>query len=309
MKSDESRFLPITGTFLDEITYDIVPSNWTEEDWDKEFATMKDVGIDTVILIRCGLKERLAYPSEVISKHVKTLPVYFDYVKLFLSLSGKYGLKFFFGLYDSGWYWLRHDWKKEVEINLEVVKEFLDNYGDSPAFAGWYLPHETHNTSLRIIDINLALAEAAKKERDLPVLMSPYYGGKKFLGESRGYSLEEHIRQWDEIFSRLKGLVDYVAFQDGTVDFLELEDFTRETAKVARSHGIEFWANVETFSRDMPVKFPPIDFRKLLYKIEVASRYASKLITFEFSHFLSPNSIFPSAKNLFKHYERYILGR
>jgi hypothetical protein len=55
----------------------------------------------------------------------------------------------------------------------------------------------------------------------------------------------------------------------------------------------------------MPIKFPPIDFRELHKKLQVASRYASKAITFEFSHFMSPNSCYPAAANLYKRYREH----
>ena len=38
---------PITGTFIDEITYDIPSSNWTKEQWSKDFDNMLDLGIDS----------------------------------------------------------------------------------------------------------------------------------------------------------------------------------------------------------------------------------------------------------------------
>ena len=48
--------LPITGTFLDEISHDIPHQNWGEKEWDLDFRYMKAMGIDTVILIRSGYR-------------------------------------------------------------------------------------------------------------------------------------------------------------------------------------------------------------------------------------------------------------
>lgn len=45
--------MQITGTFLDEISHDIPHQNWGRAEWDRDLASMKSVGIDTVILIRC----------------------------------------------------------------------------------------------------------------------------------------------------------------------------------------------------------------------------------------------------------------
>ena len=55
--------LPITGTFLDEISHDIPHQNWGEREWDRDFRYMKAMGIDTVIDIRCGYRKFITYPS------------------------------------------------------------------------------------------------------------------------------------------------------------------------------------------------------------------------------------------------------
>ena len=55
--------LPITGTFLDEISHDIPHQNWGEKEWDQDFMNMKAIGIDTVIVIRSGYRKFITYPS------------------------------------------------------------------------------------------------------------------------------------------------------------------------------------------------------------------------------------------------------
>jgi hypothetical protein len=150
------------------------------------------------------------------------------------------------------------------------------------------------------------LARHVKGLKDVPVLMSPYVRGRKQFGD-RPITPEEHERDWDEIFGILKGFVDIVAFQDGQVDFYELPTFMEINNRLARKHGLRPWSNVESFERGMPINFLPIDWRNLIYKVEVAEQAnVEKLITFEFSHFMSPNSMWPSAHNLFKRYKEYI---
>jgi hypothetical protein len=55
--------------------------------------------------------------------------------------------------------------------------------------------------------------------------------------------------------------------------------------------------------------FFPIPFDMLRRKIEIAEKHVEKCITFEFSHFLSPQSIYPSAKNLHGLYTTYYKAR
>lgn len=306
----------ITGTFLDEVTYDIASSNWGEAEWAREFDTMQAAGIDTVIVIRAGLGERLATPSRAVSATMPTLPVYQDMVELFLRLADRHRMRLFLGLYDSNYYWYRNDWQKEVEINRAFIREMWDRFGGSSAFGGWYLPHETADTGYRIIDIHTSLAEEIRKVSSNPILISPYFMGRldpyqvfAFGQRARPRTVEEHVRQWSEIFGRLEGLVDYCAFQDGTAEFLGLQELVGAMSEIARQHKIELWSNLETFDRDVPIKFPPIDWRKLVFKLEAVQPYVEKIITFEFSHFLSPNSIWPSARLLFERYREFLAAK
>ena len=113
-------------------------------------------------------------------------------------------------------------------------------------------------------------------------------------------------REWGEIFHGLQGAVDAVAFQDGHIDYTELDAFFTVNKKLAGDYGLQCWTNAESFDRDMPIKFLPIKFEKLLLKLEAAKRCGyDKAITFEFSHFMSPQSMYPSAHHLYNRYMEY----
>ena len=81
--------MKITGTFLDEISYDIPHQNWGEKEWDADVRSMASIGIDTVILIRCGLRRYMAFPSEVLKKRMNALEPYCDLTAMFLRLAEK----------------------------------------------------------------------------------------------------------------------------------------------------------------------------------------------------------------------------
>lgn len=312
MRRAPVTYQSITGTFLDEMTHDIPSQNWGTAEWAREFDTFVEAGIDTVIVIRTGYAEKLACPSTTVSSRREMLPVYVDLVRLFLDLAAERGIALYLGLYDSGYYWHRNDWTSEVDINRAFLHEMYETYGSSPAFRGWYLPHETPDSSLRIIDINTALATEIRGISDLPILVSPFFHARADMASGergRARTPEEHARIWSEIFASYAGLVDYCAFQDGTADLLVLEAVTAATAEEARKHGIALWSNLESFDRDMPIKFPPIDWRKLAHKLDVVQPYASKVITFEFSHFMSPNSMWEPARNLYNRYREHIATR
>ena len=94
--------LKITATFIDEITGDIPHQNWLADDWDKDFAAMKAVGIDSVTMIRCGHGRWITHPSKVLEKEVNAYTPVKDLTKLFLDLAEKHGMKFHFANYNGG---------------------------------------------------------------------------------------------------------------------------------------------------------------------------------------------------------------
>ena len=115
--------LRITGTFLDEISHDIPHQNWGLKEWDQDFRYMKAMGIDTVIVIRCGYRKFITYPSAYLMKKHNCYMPSVDLIEMYLSLADKYGMKFYFGLYDSGHYWETGDMSWEMEDNKYVIEE------------------------------------------------------------------------------------------------------------------------------------------------------------------------------------------
>ena len=83
--------------------------------------------------------------------------------------------------------------------------------------------------------------------------------------------------------------MDIVAFQDGQVGYDELSDYLNINKSLADEFGIESWSNVESFDRDMPIKFPPIPFKNLRYKMEQAAKAGIEhMITFRYFSFYEP---------------------
>ncbi|MCC6546032.1 DUF4434 domain-containing protein, partial [Candidatus Sumerlaeota bacterium] len=204
----------ITGTFLDEITHDIPSANWGPEEWAVDFAAMQRAGIDTVILIRAGYRDRATFDSKVLRKHHRHLLLENDQVDMFLNLSTQFGMKFFFGTYDSGEYWHGGQHQREIDINREFCDEVWSRYGHHKSFQGWYISHEINAFDEGVMKVYETLANHLRGLQKLPILISPYIRGIKQFPDS-AISLKEHEREWESVFARIKGLVDIVAFQDG----------------------------------------------------------------------------------------------
>jgi len=208
---------------------------------------------------------------------------------------------------DSGVFWHTGQYQQEIDLNLAFVDEVWAKYGHHPAFAGWYISHEINTFNDGVMRVYEQLARHLKALQPLPVLISPYVRGTKQFQDA--ITLKEHEQEWEQVFSRIQGLVDMVAFQDGQVDYHDLPEYLALTGQLARKYGLTCWSNVESFDRDMPIKFPPIAWPKLRFKLEAARQAGvDKLITFEFSHFLSPHSIYPSAHHLHDRYREWLFS-
>lgn len=313
--------MKLKATFLDEISHDIPHQNWGVEEWNKDFAYMKEVGIEMVVLIRSGYKRWQTFPSSVltVAEHCFEPPV--DLVEMFLLLSDQYNMQFFFGLYDSGRYWMDPDfwtdgnYEKEVDVNMRLIDEVWKKYGHHPSFSGWYLSQECSRNNGKIVEMFSTLGKYCKLvSGGLPILISPYIDGKKnisqYIAETNkceGVTVSDHEAEWEQIFQGIQGAVDIVAFQDGHVDYDELIDFLRVNKKLCDKYGMQCWTNSETFDRDMPIKFLPIKWEKLRMKLLLAAEAGiENAITFEFSHFMSPQSAYLQAGHLYNRYREYI---
>lgn len=309
----KAQGLKITGTFLDEISHDIPHQNWGEKEWDQDFQHMKHIGIDTVIMIRSGYRKFITFPSEYLLKQGCYMPS-MDLVDLFLRLAQKYDMKFWFGLYDSGHYWDTRDMSKEVEHNMYVIEEVWNKYGTKyNSFGGWYISTEISRNTKGAINAFYRMGKQCKDVSEgLPTFISPWIDGKKAIMGTNlktredAVSVQQHEEEWNEIFHGIHEVVDACAFQDGHIDYDELDAFFTVNKKLADKYGMQCWTNAETFDRDMPIRFLPIKFDKLRMKLEAAKRAGyDKAITFEFSHFMSPQSSYQQAGHLYNRYREY----
>ena len=297
----------MTGTFLDAVVADIPSNNWGPEEWAADFDAMKAVGIDTVILIRTGWRDRTCFDSPALRRYYDLIAPREDLLSLFLDQAQRCGMDFWFGGFDSQqWQGDLAAAQHELDANIALADEVMARHGDHPALKGWYITHEIGSFHEGAVTIYERLARHLKSLKDMPTLISPWFVARR--PDGKGMTPEEHEASWRQVFQRVSGLVDICAFQDGVCPFTGLSAYLEINARLCRENGLRCWGNVETFERgDVHLKFMPIDWRHLLHKME-ASQAAGceKLITFEFSHFLSPNSMYPSAHTLYERYRQWL---
>ena len=158
---------------------------------------------------------------------------------------------------------------------------------------------------LNIGDVMCGLSGICKdKTPDKKVLISPFFKSK--ITSASPLTPQEHYEEWDRLFEKGGKDIDICAFQDGTSPMELMDGYYGLTEQLCKKHNICHWVNAETFERDVRHMFYPITFSLLKERLEHHKAYADKIITFEFSHFLSPQSIYPSARNLNNLYKEYM---
>lgn len=291
---------PITGTFIDEITHDIPSSNWGKQEWSKDLDNMREIGIDTVIFIRGGYGRKTIYPSQALNTLHRD-----DFAKFIFEETAKRNMKVIMGMYISSLDWNHGDAAGEIRKNRLFVDEICERYGDYPSFHGWYIPQETCVEELNICDVFTGLSSICKdKTPDKPVMISPFFKSS-IITETDFLTPEQNYEEWDRILDKCGQNIDICAFQDGTAPVDQMTAYYGGIKRLCEKYDIHHWVNTETFERDVRTQYYPIPFEDLKYKLWLHREYAEKVITFEFSHFLSPQSIYPSARNLNRLYKEY----
>ena len=312
------QYLPITGTFLDEISHDIPNFNWGEEEWDREFAAMKRTGIDMATVIRCGSARWTMYPSAVLEKEMNAHRPPIDLMDIYMRMGEKHGVKVWVGTYFSWHDWLSaaYDVQKECDLMKRVCDEIFERYGKSPAFGGWYLSQEiAGSVSFNVVKCFRIVGEHCHRISGLPTFISPGIRGcntgiaatpSEAMRRRLAVTPEEHEKEWDWIMGEIEGAVDIVCFQNAHVALEQMPEFMEINNNLARKHHLHSWANLETF--DIQLRpLPPIKLQHLLMKMEAAKKVGfEKGLTFEFSHFMSPNSEYGAARNLHKLYCKFM---
>ena len=112
-----------------------------------------------------------------------------------------------------------------------MIDEVWKNYGKYKSFGGWYISGEISRQTKGAINAFRAMGKQCKDvSGGLPTFISPWIDGKKAVQASSGrltkaesISVETHEREWNEIFDGIHDVVDACAFQDGHIDYDELE--------------------------------------------------------------------------------------
>lgn len=309
-----SSYKPITGTFLSCLPGDTGISNMGKLEWENEFAIYQAIGIDTIIVIRSELECNGTYTS-ALDPRSTTWEEDPNLLSMFFRLCDQHNMDLYLGGAVSLDNLYKGYWQKEISDNIKFYEKMLEKFSHRKSFQGLYFSIEALPWHFNFFDIVAGIAKEAKKlAPEKKKLLSPtLFGLTGYMNST--YSVEDFTKLYGNMLNHISGCLDYCAWQDkyftpecrmGQIIDSKLEEWLKAAKRITEDSGAEFWVNIETFQRGsvLPEKrdYRQIDYRCLAAKLQAASRYSSKNITFELSSCMSPYSEWGSSLRLLQRY-------
>jgi hypothetical protein len=312
---DPNILKPITGSFVNPMHTDTGTNNWGRKEWENNFRLMKNLGMDTIIVIRCEV-EHNGQRWSALDPRSTTWPEDPDLLSMFFRLCDETEMKLYLGGTESITNLHQGEWRQEIADNREFYETMLKRFGHHPCLHGLYLTIEALPWHFNFFDIAVGIGKCMRDlAPNLKTLFSPTFNGLK--GDlSSHYTPEEFEKSFSPLFDQLGGILDFCAWQDkfcdvpcqmGQILTHPLDAWYEAAGRMMRRNGIELWANIEAFQRSSQAYVPSrifrqADYRTLIAKIEAASRHVEKLITYEFASCLSPDAEWGSSGRLLQRY-------
>jgi len=272
----------ITGAFLQ---FDAVNLGWSEKQWDSELASMRKMGMDTLLI------DAIARDDSAFGK-VDGYPLFAncgttDPLQTILDASLKYHIKVYVGLY--AWNWDTQTSADFVEFGKRcksVAESVWQQYGKHKAFGGWYvlgweLGDVSAADSVGVLLYSQVVSQLRTLAPKMPIVMAPYF--------SLDATPEQMEKYWRNALPLIKP--DVLALQDGVGCGRKLtpenvKPYFKAVANACKSVKVKLWADVEVF--DIPAGWIPAPADRIVEQLKSVSPYVEKIVIWEYNHYLSP---------------------
>jgi len=277
-------------------------SSYVGADWENILTSMKEVGIDTVIIpfaLRYRDDVAISFYSNCKVSFIKTKYAIMDNM---FPAAEKLGVKIIVGSilqrYVSG----RYDDKTMYETLFENQKPAIDdiasNFGSSPSFAGWYSPDEFHDgcssaTSFVPEKATSCLAwyeeetcKYMKSKKNVPASVAPALW--------RGFSPDVTGDFFYRVFSQTPS-VDKLYLQDCSgrgpeqvvAPYIDLPNYYAAIKDACERTGVAFGVDLESFMSSDAYQIPHRSktWEELLPPLTVASQYTDMITNFSYLNF------------------------
>ena len=314
-------------------------SNATQEEWQSSLASMKEIGIHTII-IQYSFQTDSIYGNQAYFNYWQPDTVSGAFqperraqIARILNAAQALDMQVYIGLQlaEREWFsqdmfknynWLYHHYWLSTSLADALWSEFKQDYADT--VAGWYLPFEFESTAKfhdyfsLITDVYYRPVTDHLKNYcgNLPVIISPLM-----------YAYDDKVKWQDNLNTVLSGsLIDIIAPQDGigfgtqthaTVgDWYRVTRLAVDAVNKASGKNISLWGNCENYMcqrdpDDILESMKPMAIGKFIDSLETMAPYVEDFITFSIHRWdtrIGANKTFGINQSYFDAYKEYYLS-
>ena len=300
-----TRQAPDYPTALGAFIQGWLVAHWNDNQWQKEFAALKEAGMSYMVLAPALQVDRgnsfSLYPSDIpgVTQMYEN-----DIIDNCLRNAQEAGFKVFIGLnMDEEWWvsWnnLEPDWfYSKMRVGNLVADELISKYKNlyPEAFYGWYWVWEVANVGELYTEkyqdyiansLNINLDHLSLISPSMPMMLCPFMNYR--IGTSDEYRII-----WENIFAKTHFRAgDIFAPQDCVgaggleIDMVD-EWFSALRNAVSTKPGLLLWSDTETFDQRF---WTSATLDLFVRQMELVKPYVSGIMTFTYSHYYSPITV------------------
>ena len=234
------------------------------------------------------------YETNALAQYKNADTVTYDMLGKLFSAANRVGIGVYLGGSDNEQWWNESDVKNQAWADANATfenalyEDLHNKYANNPAFKGWYWTPELYSNPSNLEQhwskyLNNVLAGFAQYGDTSPLVISPFLSSHLYVDEATWRS------NWNTFIDSTNFRPgDSVALQDNLmVAELSVDEIIARwnivKDGVDRKPGLQFQINVENFFDGRQGKTE--NFTK---QLEIASRFASALTSFSYTHYYSP---------------------
>jgi len=281
----------LTGTFLQLFGKD----DWSPSQWEQYLSELKELRIHTLILQYTAFKN--AYNDITWFDSANTFTSQKSGLTLarLLEAAQRQGVEVHIGLLFDDSYWQHQTDRAWLELNAQrciaLAKELHTQFGNHPAFKGWYVPHEPEPYAygsdekialFREVFIN-PIADSIHQWDRKPVSIAAFWNSSLTSAAQLQHFMAELAKSHLQIIM----LQDGVGAKHVTLDQLGAyyQSAQKGLFEENKNYKGAFWTDLETFySPTGEYPFTPASFDRVSQQlaIETALPKVSKAVSFQY---------------------------
>jgi hypothetical protein len=278
----------LTGTFIDFWE----KQNWSQSEWDNHFKEMKDIGLNTVIVQFTAYGDFTWFNSA----NTFTGTKYPNALSGLLSAAKNNDMSVYIGLYFSEEYWDNQtnvDWLTlNADRCIYIATEIYSQFGENPAFKGWYIPHEpephAYNSEELVASFkdNLVnrISDKLHTFDSRPVSIAAFYNSEL----TSTTQLKDFMTELCKCNLQIIMLQDGIGVNHVSLDQVGLYYSEADNGLYANTYyNGEFWTDLETFS-EAPQGPVTIDRIKNQLQAELAASHIKKAVSYQYYSDMCP---------------------